>query len=230
MASNSSKVKNMDPHKVVLNSSSPFTVQEAYKALRTNVIFSQTSEGCKIIGVTSSTRGEGKSTTAVNLAISFGSVGKKVLLIDGDLRLPTIAAKLGMSAPQGLSDVLVGEADVNSCIVTLNKHKIYALSAGSIPPDATKLLTSKQLRALMSSLRKYFEYIIIDLPPVTTVADAAIVADIVDGYILIAKHEQSDKKMISAMIDQLQRAEANILGFVYTGAPTSTKKHYGYYK
>jgi capsular exopolysaccharide synthesis family protein len=215
----------------ILNKRSPFIVQEAYKALRTNVTFSLTeSSGGACIGVTSASRGEGKSTTTMNLAISYAQIGKRVMLIDCDMRLPTVAARLDICGTPGLSDVLVGEAKVESAIHSIDDYGIDVLPSGRIPPDATRLLSSKQMTAILDALRKHYDFIFVDLPPVTMVSDAVILANALDGYILLVRHEKSEYGSISYMIDQLRRAEANILGFVYNDAPTERKKYYGYTK
>ncbi|MCC8099821.1 MAG: CpsD/CapB family tyrosine-protein kinase [Clostridiales bacterium] len=200
----------------ILGADTPFAVSEAYKALRTNVIFSLPGDGAKVIGITSSSRGEGKSTVLLNLAVSFGQVGKRVLLMDCDLRLPTVAAKLGIQGMPGLSDLLVGK----QCPVRhMTDLGICVLPSGTLPPDATALLSSAGMDGLLKEAREQFDYIFLDLPPVTTVADAAILAKKVDGFLLAIRHRSSGYRAISEMLEQLALADANILGYIYTNAP-----------
>lgn len=211
----------------ILGEGTPFAVDEAYKALRTNVIFSLPSDGAKVIAITSSASGEGKSTAILNLAIAFGQIEKKVLLIDCDLRLPTIAEKLGIKGTPGLSDLLVGR----SCpIRQLTDVGICVLPSGTLPPDATALLSSARMGELLTQARERFDYIFLDLPPVTTVADAAILAKHVDGFLLAIKHRGSRYKAISDMLERLALADANVLGYIYTNAEEGGGhyRHYGY--
>ena len=213
----------------VLNNDSPFAVVEAYKALRTNVLFSLPDSGTKCIGVTSATKGEGKSSTALNLAISFAQIGKKTLIIDCDMRLPTIASKLGVPGVPGLSDILVKEGNVSTALRQIGELGITVLPSGTIPPDPTYLLESHRMKALMEILRKYFEIIIVDLPPVNSVADAAILAQQLDGFLLVVRHGVAEYHEVSSMLSQLRLTNAKILGMVYTGAPVTGKSYYKHY-
>ena len=213
-----------------LSEDSPFAVQEAYKALRTNLIFSLPGSSSKCIGITSSGQSEGKSQNILNLAISFGQLGKKVLLIDCDMRLPTIAAKLGIPGRPGLSELLVGQSEGNEVIYRIEESNIDVPPSGTIPPDPTSLLESEQMGKTLEILRKVYDYIFIDLPPVTVVTDAAILAKYLDGFLLVVKHNQSTYRAVSAMLNQLRFADAKILGFVYVNAEADGKKYYrGYY-
>lgn len=213
----------------ILNEDSPFAVVEAYKALRTNVLFSLPNSGAKCIGVTSATKGEGKSSTALNLAISFSQIGKKVLIIDCDMRLPTIASKLGIPGVPGLSDILVGNREVASALRQTSEYGITVLPSGTIPPDPTYLLESQRMKALIGILRKYFEIIIVDLPPVNSVADAAILAQHLDGFLVVVRHGVAEYREVNSMLNQLRLANAKILGMVYNDAPVAGKSYYKHY-
>ncbi len=213
----------------VLSADSPFSVVEAYKALRTNVIFSLPDSPSKCIGVTSATKGEGKSSTALNLAISFSQIGKKVLLIDCDMRLPTIASKLGITGVPGLSNILVQNGNIESALRRINGMDITVLPSGTIPPDPTYLLESNRMAKLLEILKKYYEYIIVDLPPVNSVTDAAILAKRLDGLLLVARHNVAEYREVNAMLSQLRLANAKILGMVYNDAPVTGKSYYKHY-
>ncbi|MCD7919391.1 MAG: CpsD/CapB family tyrosine-protein kinase [Clostridiales bacterium] len=224
------KMRDADSAEFLLQEDSSFSIQEAYKALRTNVQFSMPGGAAKCIGITSSTQSEGKSMNTVNLAVSFGQIGKRVLLMDCDMRLPTVATKLNVSGQPGLSNVLVGENTLDKTIQTVEEMHIDVLPAGTIPPDPTSLLESEQMEQLLETVRKKYDYIFIDLPPVTTVADALILAKYLDGFLLVVKHGQSQYRAISAMMNQLKFANAKVLGVIYANAPSSGKKYYhGYY-
>lgn len=225
------KIRNTNSKRLLLNDGSPFLVQEAYKALRTNVVFSLPGSETRVIGLTSSEPGSGKSINAINLAISFGQIGKKVILVECDLRLPTVAVKLGIKGQPGITDLLAGEATLSSVIKKVDKYGLHVLPAGSIPPEPTVLLESKQMQALISGLKKYYQYIIIDLPPVTTVTDAAIMSRYIDGFLLIARSGSSEHRAIAEMLNTLRLADAKIIGFVYNDASVQDSHYYGkYYK
>lgn len=214
----------------LLSPNSPFSVQEAYKSLRTNVAFSIAGGDSKCIGITSPNRGDGKSSVSVNLAISFAQIGKKVALVDCDMRLPTVAHKLGIKRSPGLSDYLVGEKSINECIFNVSKYGFAVVPAGNIPPDPTTLLESKEMRELLAVLRNYYDYIIVDLPPVLPVPDAMILSNYLDGYLIVVKNGSAEFKNVSDTLKQLQFADSKIIGFVYNGKslPSRHSKRYGY--
>lgn len=222
---NSAGRRSVDSKRSILRDRSPFMMREAYKALRTNVAFSLPGNDAKCIAVTSGSRGEGKSYNSVNLAISFAQIGKKVILLDCDMRLPTVASKLGIKAKPGLSDYLVGQAELED-ILRRDVEGVDVIPAGNIPPDPTGLLESVQLEELMTQMREYYDYIIIDLPPVNTVADAAIVSRCIDGFLLVVRHGNTVNKDITEMLRQLRMVGAKILGFLYNDVPVEGKRYY----
>ena len=207
-----------------------FSVQEAYRSLRTNITFALPGNECKCIGVTSSMPGEGKSTTAANLAISLGQIGKRVILMDCDMRLPTVATKFRVDAVPGLSDFLVGHAPVEEALRNAERHGIHLLPAGNIPPDATGLLEAKQLERLFAALRKNYDYIIVDLPPVITVPDAVIMSKYLDGYLMVVRERETEHRAVKEMLRRMQLAEAKALGFVVTGSNCEDQKYKYKYK
>lgn len=206
----------------------PFNVQEAYRSLRTNVMFALPGSGCKCIGVTSPTPGDGKSTTSANLAISLAQIGKRVILIDCDMRLPTIAAKFRVKAVPGLSDFLVGQARIEEVVRTMESCELHILPSGNIPPDSTGLLEAKQLENLFNALRDVYDYVIVDLPPVITVPDAVILSKYLDGYLLTIRHRQTVHRAVKEMLRQLQLTEAKVIGFVLTGSEADGSRYYKY--
>lgn len=210
----------------LLTEKAPFVMQEAYKSLRTNIMLSLPGTECKCIGVTSPTPGDGKSTTATNLAITLAQIGKRVLLIDSDMRLPSVAGRFRITATPGLSDFLVGEARIEDVVRNLEKHGIQVLPAGSIPPDPTGLLESKQMNHLITALRNIYDFVVIDLPPVTTVPDAVILSKYLDGYLLVARENRTEHRRVAEMLRQLQMADAKILGFVTTGGTVGSGNYY----
>lgn len=207
-----------------------FSSQEAYRSLRTNVMFALPGNECKCIGVTSPTPGDGKSTTSANLAISLGQIGKRVVLVDCDLRLPTVATKFRINAVPGLSDFLVGSAPIEEVLRKVEKFNIHILPAGNIPPEPTALLESRQFTHLLEALRKNYDYVIVDLPPVITVPDAVILANRLDGYLLTIKEQHTEHRAVKEMLRRLQMAGANTLGFVVTGSDINGRKYKYRYK
>lgn len=217
--------KVVDERQHLLSEELSFAVQEAYKTLRTNIMFSIPEEGCKKIVVTSSLQGEAKSTTAVNLAIAFAQNNSKVLLIDCDLRLPTVAQKLGEKETPGLSNVIVGLCGAKDAIQKLS-NGIYLLPAGDIPPNPTELLGSEQMHRLLDELGEEFEYIILDTPPVCTVADATILSKVTSGVIMVVRQNVAKQETVSEALRRLEFSEAKILGFIYT-CVENNKSSYG---
>ena len=220
------KSKTFIPDKMLLSPDSSFSMQESFKTLRTNVSFSLPGKKNRCIGIVSANRGEGKSTVAVNTAISLAQIDKKVAIVDCDMRIPTVAAKLGMENRPGLSDYLADE-DGNSRLPIIRNDdlNIDVIPAGTIPPDPTKLIESPQMRELIEALKMVYDYIVVDFPPVTVVSDAAILSSVIDGYLIVTLHESTETSQLDETIRQLNFANANILGFVYNSKPASRKSH-----
>ena len=214
-----------------------FTATEQYKLLRANLAFT-IPEGvkCPVIGVTSAMRGEGKSTTAVNLSYVLAERGSKVLLIDGDLRIPSIAKKLGVKSSPGLTDVLMGkESHMMSEFKSQMLDTWYVMPSGDIPPNPSELLGSKRMETVLEHLRKFFDYIIIDLPPVNVVSDAISISSLITGMIIVIREEYGEKKELERCFRQLNLSNANVLGCVMNGAKSGSGsygkyKKYRYYK
>lgn len=210
----------------ILTQSSPWPVQEAYKALRTNIVFSIPGSGSKVIGICSSTMHEGKSINAINLALSFSQLGKKTLLIDCDLRKPTIAMRLKIKNTLGLSNLLTGQCKASDAFVRLPKLGIDVLASGSIPPDPTWLLASDQMNQLLTTMREHYDIIIMDMPPVNSVSDGLILSKYIDGYVLVVRHCASDFRAIDDAMTSFKRADAKVIGFLYNDA-SEGRKGYG---
>ncbi len=213
-----------------------FAVSEAYKLLRANVMYSFSSQsGCRVIGVMSSVRGEGKSTTAANLAYTFAEAEKKTLLVEADLRLPTIAEKLGLNAAPGLSDMLVMYEKLGNVL----QHCKYSrnmdiITAGRYTPNPSELLGSALMKELFDELKKYYDYIIVDLPPVTAVSDALVISKLLDGAVMVVRRNYVARKDLAEAIRQLKLVDVRILGFAYRGMLSDRAKKYkparNYYK
>lgn len=223
-------------NKKTLHKNLEFTATEQYKLIRANLDFTLPEEGnCPVIGVTSSMRGEGKSTTAVNLAYVFAEKGSKVLLIDADLRIPSIAKKLGIQSTPGLADLLRGKGAQVSDLQTYLLDNWYVLPSGAIPPNPSELLGSSRMENILKQLREIFDYIIIDLPPVNIVSDAISISSLISGMIVVIREEYTEKKELERCFRQLKLSNANILGCVMNEAKSGSGsygryKKYKYYK
>ena len=211
-----------------------FAAAEAYKLLRTNLMFSFSGdERCSVIGVTSSFREEGKSLTSINLAYSLAQTQKKVLLIEGDMRLPTIATRLGLERAPGLSNLLAGMNVVSQAVQSYDTEtedktvSVDVMVAGDNPPNPSELLGSERMNQLVSQLKEYYRYIVIDLPPVTAVSDPIVACKLVDGMIIIVRADHSVRDAVRETVRQLKQIDARILGFVFNGANEGGG---GYYK
>ena len=214
----------------VLSEESPWLFQEAYKTLRTNIAFSVNGEDKKIIGITSATPKDGKSTNAINLAISFSQIGKKVVLIGADMRLPSLEQQLKMEIHKnGLSRYLAKQKKFDECIFRDVIDGVDVIPSGEIPPDPTWLLQSDMMIDLLKKLKDEYDYIIIDFPPVNTVSDAYILSRLIDSYLFVYRIGVTEKKEIQKALEHLQMAEAKIIGFVENGVRVHEKEYYSNY-
>ena len=215
----------------LLSNSEDFFVGEAYRTLRTNVSFSLTGESSSnVVVVTSSLQHEGKSYTAANLAISYAQAGKRVLLIDCDLRKPKISRLLRLHAEAGLSNVLIHPELCKSALLETKEKNLRVLISGDIPPNPSELLGSVRMQKLLEALRSRFEFIILDTPPVNVVTDAAVLAPLSDGILFVIRAGQSERNAVTSAVDQLRYANAKILGFVLNGVDPENRNHKKYKK
>ncbi len=225
----------LDEQKKTLHKNLEFTATEQYKLLRANLSFTlPEDQSCPIIGVTSSMRGEGKSTTAVNLSYVLAENGKRVLLIDGDLRIPSVAKKMQISGTPGLTDLLMGqEAHDLSTFKSQILSNWYILPSGDLPPNPSELLGSRRMSSVLDVLSEKFDYIIIDLPPVNIVSDALAISNFITGMIVVIREDYTEKKELENCFRQLKLSNINVLGCVMNEAK-SGKGSYGrnkkYYK
>lgn len=209
-----------------------FAGAEAYKLLRTNLQFTMPDKACRVIGMTSSIRGEGKSTTAVNLAYTIAQSGKRVLLIDGDMRLPTVHSKLSLTSAPGLSNLLAGLCDEREALrVSKFYNNWYILPAGDLPPNPSELLGSERMHEVIDRFSELFDYIVLDLPPINIVTDALVIAPWTDGLLLVVRQGFTTGRVLHDCMYQVERVKAKFLGFIMTDADMSelTYKKYGRY-
>ena len=218
----------------IIGSDISFSAAEAYKLLRTKLQFSFADEASShVIGISSSMSGEGKSVSAANLAYSLSQLGKKVILIDCDMRRPTVAEKLNLKKTPGLSNFLTGQVGtdqlIQPCGLKGDENAFYVITAGHNPPNPIELLSSVRMVKILSSLRKLFDYIILDLPPVGEVSDALAVAGQTDGVLLVVRQDRCNHVALNDTIRQFEFVDAKILGVIYNSIKEGSGK-YGYNK
>lgn len=201
---------------------------ESYRTLRTNIQYSSFDKEYKVIMVTSSEPGEGKSTTAGNLALCLAQGDKKVILVDCDLRKPSLHKKFKVSNIIGLSDVIIGKEELVTAFHRYNKNLVI-LTSGKIPPNPSEMLSSKTMTVLLEELKNNFDYIILDTPPVQAVTDSQILSTKADGTIIVVKAERTKKDSVENAINLLKNVNANIIGTVLNGVDNSRNKYYYYY-
>lgn len=224
-----SKIKH--DRKYILSENSGFYLREAYKTLRTNVNFALANvEGGKVIMVTSALQGEGKSLTALNLAIALAQTDQKVLIIDCDLRRPRLARLLNLNAPAGLSNLLMDRSLFDVALINSEEHGIDLILAGDIPPNPAELLSSVRMQKLLEQLRTKYDYVIIDSPPVDLVVDAVALSSQCDGVLFVVRAGQSERGAVIHAMEQLAYSKANVIGFVFNGVTSETTSGYGKYR
>lgn len=213
----------------------PYSGREAFKRLRTNVLIALEGAGkkrCKIVGVTSAQPSEGKSSVSVNLAYSLAELGKSVLLLDCDMRRPAIHEVVSTSLTPGLSDVLLGNANLNETVVqyksTTDGTSFLLIPGGEIPNHPSELLNSDRFQKLLEALSASFDVVILDLPPVNAVVDAVNVSKHVDGMLVVIREDHCPRYVLADCMDQLRFAKTNILGFVMNGCVEGAGKRYQY--
>lgn len=205
-------------HENVLSEDSSFIVKEAYKSLRTNIMFSLSDDGCKTIAVSSALASEGKSINCLNLAISFAETGVKVLLIDCDLRRPNVARLLNEKASPGFSNVLVHRNSLSDVIRNTPYKNLEVIMTGDLAPNPVELLGSKTMEKTLAELARVYDYIFLDTPPINLVTDTSILSKLVSGIILIVRQNETEKGALLYAVNQLKFVGAKILGFVLNGA------------
>lgn len=209
----------LDEQRKTLHENLRVSAAEQYKKIRTNLDFALLgAEGCSVVGITSSVRGEGKSTTAINLSYVFAEKGSKVLLIDADLRLPSVAQKIKMDNSPGLSDLLRGNTTEFPPIQSRVLDNWFVLPAGEIPPNPSELLGSPRMEKILNGLKERFDYIFMDLPPVTVVSDALIVSPLITGAVVVVREEYTEKNELDWCFRQLYLAETKVLGCIMNDA------------
>ncbi len=194
-----------------------FAAKEAYRTIRTNLMFSLAKAECKVIIFTSSIQGEGKTTTSANVAFSIAKSNKRVLLIDVDLRSPRIHRKLKKPCSPGLTNVLSGFNTVEEVLHKDVHPGLDVICAGTLSPNPSEMVASESLAGLISEFKKVYDYIILDTPPVNPVSDALSLIPLSDGVVMVIRPKYTDRKEVHRAIGQIEFVGGKILGAVANG-------------
>lgn len=202
---------------------------ECFRYLRTSLIYSRAKKAPQVIHVTSCLPGEGKSTVSSNLGVFFSESNARVLLIDADLKRPSIQRIFNISRTPGLADILVGQRTLENCLVQTNYPNLEILPAGTITPNPVTLLESKVMDDLLIRLRKEYDVIIVDSAPTHGMADTIVLSNKVDGLLLVVRQGQTPLEILKSTTEKLRTINAPLLGVVYNNTGGSSKNLYGYY-
>lgn len=214
--------------KKMLAADTPFVIKEAYNTIRTSLLFTQKGENCPIFVVTSPDANNGKTINTINLAISFAQMGKRTLIIDSDMRNPTVHRMFNIPVTNGLSEILAGLTD-NITVSKTNVENLSILSSGKIPPNPAELLASSRMDLLLSFVKGHYDCVFIDTPPINLVTDASAFAGKVTGYVMIVKAGNTDIPEVRSAVDALESIDAEVVGFILNDATPDRKKYYSYY-
>ncbi|MBT0772126.1 polysaccharide biosynthesis tyrosine autokinase [Kineosporia sp. J2-2] len=205
---------------------------EAFRTLRTNLQFADVDSPPRVIVVTSPLPNEGKSTSACNLALTLALGGARVVLVDGDLRKPTVGRYLGISSAAGLTTVLAGRHDLRDVVTVYGRDTLAVLPSGPTPPNPSELLGSQQMADLLATLATHYDVVVVDAPPLLPVTDAAVLAAAADGAVLVLRHGRTRKEDANRALQALDAVNAKLLGSVLNFAPKKKRRGgydgYGY--
>ncbi|RUL55164.1 MULTISPECIES: CpsD/CapB family tyrosine-protein kinase [Lysinibacillus] len=215
--------------KLIASSNPKSIITEQFRTIRTNIQFSMPDQEIKTILVTSSIPGEGKTTNAANLGVVFAQDGKRVLIVDADMRKPTMHHTFNLFNVVGLSNILTKQVDIQSAIHHTDIDNIDIIASGPIPPNPSELLSSKNLDSFINEVIHEYEIIIFDAPPLLSVTDAQILSNKCDGTLLIVKSGYVDKTDVIKAKASLEAAHAKILGVVLNNYKMPKTNNYYYY-
>ena len=224
---NSRDVKNYKDK--LLTPKSPFVTTEAYRSLRTNLMYTGCTEKCPVYVITGASANVGKSLSCANLAISYAQIGKKTLIIDLDMRMPSQHIAFDLDNKEGVSSYLAGVSNEPNFMRT-NYENLSVMVVGRTPPDPTELLNSSRFSLLLNKAKELFDVIFLDVPPVGVMSDASIVAKDATGYVLVMESGVSNKKELMYTISSIEKVNGNILGVILNGVdPKANSSWYGRY-
>lgn len=218
----------MQSVKLQFDQKNDYRIKEAFKTLRSNIEFS--GSDIRVIAITSCTPNEGKSSVAMEVAKSFAEAGSRTILIDADMRKSVLVGRYKTGAVRkGLSQSLIGKTTLEDTICETNLKNLYMIFAGPVPPNPSELLGDELFEQMLQKLRKIFDYIIIDTPPLGSVIDAAVVAKRCDGTVIVVENNSVSYRFVQKVKEQLDKTESRILGVVLNKVNLNSKGYYGHY-
>ena len=215
----------------ILSARSSFLVSEAYNKLRTNLLYTLADKKCPVVGVTGSFKGCGKSLTLANLAIALSQLGKRVLVVDCDLRSPVQHRIFNLKNVTGVSEILGGFQQGNISVCKVKEYPgVSVLTGGRVPPNPSELLAGERMKKLITLAKNSYDMVIIDLPPINVVTDAGVISELVDGYIFVVRAGVDDNNAVSDALASLRQMNGTILGTVLNDVNVEQNaKRYGRY-
>ena len=220
-------VEDTEEGEYLLDENTPFNVREAFNTLRTNVVFGMAPSGGKSLLITSANQSEGKSTTSVNLGVVLAQNGAKVLLIDADMRKPKLHKFFNVDYTKGLSRFLIGQGTLNDSLYRTPIKGLDLMTAGIIPPNPSELLGSNRMKVFIEKAQEYYDYVIIDTPPINVVTDATVLSESVSAVLVVVHYGSTTRDDFQKAKNQLKISGANVIGFAIIGVRS---EHKGYYK
>jgi len=215
--------------KLVTNANPSSVISEQFRTLRTNISFSSSDNEIRSLVFTSGSPGEGKSTVAANTAVVFAQEGKRVLLIDADMRKPTVHYTFHMTNTTGLSNLLTRKAALHEVVKVSDQENLNIITCGPIPPNPSELLGSRTMDSLLIEMLRDFDVVIFDAPPVLAVTDAQIMANKADGTVLVLNTRKTEKDSLEKSKELLTKSNANVIGVVMNNYTYDTDAYYYQY-
>lgn len=217
------------PRELIVHNEPKSPVSEQYRSIRTNIMYSSVDEPLKSVLFTSAAPSAGKSTTAANVAISFAQAGHNTILVDADMRRPTMHYTFEIANQRGLSTSIVGEVGLEQIIKATEIENLDIITSGPVPPNPAELLQSNKMEHVLRTLNMQYDYVIVDSPPLLSVADAQILGPRVDGAILVVSAKDSNRDRVIKAKDLLDKTDTNTIGVVMNRKDMGTKENYYYY-
>lgn len=229
MAAKKNKNSDIKKRNLIADVNPRSIASEQYRTIRTNIQFSAIEDDIRTIVITSSSPGEGKSTTAANMAIVFAQQGKKVLLVDADMRKPTVHFTFNTMNTMGLTNVLTRQAELDRAVTKTDIERLDILPSGPIPPNPSELLSSRGMTSFIAAAKGYYDLVIFDSPPVLAVTDAQVLSHQCDGSILVVRSRIADKDKAVKAKELMISAKARILGVILNDKKMKSNDEYYYY-
>lgn len=210
-----------------LNPKSP--ISEQYRTIRTNIQFSSVDKPIRSILVTSAGPGAGKSITSANLAVVHAQQGMKVLLVDADMRKPTVHYTFRLANLRGLSNVLVGDSSLEDTVEQTDVENLHVLSSGPVPPNPSELLSSNRMYEMLETMKEFYDVVIFDTPPTLAVTDSKVLSSIVDGLLMVVRSGETNIEQAQRAVAVYEDAPAKFLGAILNDREKSDDNYYYYY-